>query len=55
MSAWWLFGRPYFFVPQFCGPCKNGHEFGLMADGDEICLSVGECGGRIHLNSVLAD
>ena len=23
------------FVHQFCGPSKNGHEFGLMVDGDE--------------------
>ena len=34
-----LVGRT-FFVPQFCGPCKNGHEFGLMMDGDESSVKV---------------
>ena len=36
MSSWCLFGRPFFFFLQFCGPSKNGQEFGLMVDGEEL-------------------
>ena len=55
MSAWWLFGRPYFLDPNSVGRLYSGHDSGLMVDGDEMCLWVGESGGRINLDSVLAD
>ena len=55
MSSLWLFGRPYYGVPRFCGPFVDGHEFGLMFDGDDMCLKLWESGGRKNLDTVLAD
>ena len=49
------FSLAVLFVPQFCGPFENGQEFGVMADGDEFCLRPGESGGRINVDSALAD
>ena len=51
----WPFHWPLLFVPQFRGPMKHGHEFCLMVDGDEFCLRLGESGGRVHLDNILAD
>ena len=49
-----LVGRT-FFVLQFCRASKNGHAFGLVIDGDEFCVKLGDSGGRINLGTVLAD
>ena len=37
---------------QFCRPSSDGHEFGLVIDGDEFCVSLGECAARLNLNTV---
>ena len=37
LVALWLAVR---FVPQFCVPSQNGHEFGLIVDGDEMCFAT---------------
>ena len=43
------------FAPQFCGPSTFAHEFGLMADGDEFCVRLGESVGRLNMDNVLAN
>ena len=40
--------------PQICEPSKNGQEYGLMVDGDEFCVRLGESVGRLNLDTVLA-
>ena len=55
MSLWWSFRRPFDVYPKFVGRSKKGTEFGLMVDGDELCVRLGECGGRLNMDSVLAD
>ena len=47
-------GRPYFCTP-IVQPSKNVHVFGLMIDGDEMGVKLGESGGRAHVDTVLAD
>ena len=49
------FSRAVLLVPQFRGPFKDGHVFGLMFDGDEYCLRFGESEVRVNVDSVLAD
>ena len=50
-----LFIEPFLFVHQFCGPLKKWTRLGLMIDGDEMCLRLGENGGRVNMDIVLAD
>ncbi len=52
MSSWWLCGRTYFLYPNSVS--KNGLEFGLVIDGDEFCVRLGESVGRLNLDTVLA-
>ena len=47
-------GGPYFFAPQFCGPSIFGHGFGMMDDGEEFRVRLGESVGRLNLDTVLA-
>ena len=35
MAAKCLFGRPYSLYPNSVGRLKNGHDAGVMVDGDE--------------------
>ena len=42
MSSCWLWWWSVLFVPQFCRSSKNGHDFGLVIDGDEFCVRLGE-------------
>ena len=42
-----VFAWAVIFVPLFCRSLKNGHEFGLTVDGDEICFILGESGGSV--------
>ena len=47
------FWETVFFALQFCGPSKIGQEFGLVIDGDEFCVILGERVGRLNLDTVL--
>ena len=53
MSSWWLFGAVPV-VHQHCGQFVFGQKFGLMVNGDEMCLRLGESVGRLNLNTVSA-
>ena len=55
MSSWWPFRRPFYVYPKSVGRLKNGHEFGLMVDSDEFCFRLSENGGRVKMDTVLAD
>ena len=55
MPSWCLSGRPRCLDPNSEGPQKMNTIWGLMVDGDEMCVKLGESGGRINLDSVLAD
>ena len=63
MSSLWLIGRTFFFLcNSSVGPSQNGQEFGLIVDGDEMGLKLGEkcrpsksghCFGRLNLATSL--
>ena len=42
MSSWWLLGKPHFVYSNSVGRLKLGQEFGLVIDGDEFCVRLGE-------------
>ena len=42
-------------TPILCAVLFFGHKSGLMVDGDEMCVKLGESVGRTNLDAVLAD
>ena len=55
MAAKFLFGRPYYVYPNSACRLFLGHDVGLVLDGDEMFVKLGKSGGRINLDTVLAD
>ena len=54
MSHWKFFSTPFFSI-LILWSVSNGREFGLMVDDGEFCLRPGESGGRVNVDSVLAE
>ena len=49
------FIKDFFLYANSVGSLKNGHVFGVMADGDEFFFRIRENGGRLKVDSVLVD